>query len=124
MTMTLSGLVTTHSLKEVRQISPTRVGLFLPPCSPAENELVIFILFALAVETLVLVCVWPLMEELHWGAVRVQTLTQAAFRLAFVDSLGLRQHGALNIQAGEILQRHAGWKENRIKNTIVTFIKM
>lgn len=60
------------------------------------------------------------MDELCRGAFHVQALTEAAFRPAFVGPLGLRQHGALEAQAGQILQRHAGWKEKLTLHQNVT----
>lgn len=68
----------------------------------------VVILFPFTGEALVLVCRRTLLDELCWGALHVQAIVKTVSRLAFVHPLGLRQHGSLQTQAGQLLQRHAG----------------
>lgn len=67
----------------------------------------VVILFPFIGEALVLVCWGTLLDELCWGALHAQALVKTVSRLAFVHPLGLRQHGSLQTQAGQFLQRHA-----------------
>lgn len=99
-------------IQVVRKLFPTWCTLFFPPRPPGQDKLAAIVLFALAEEPLVLVGRWPLLDELCRGAFSVQALTQKAFWLAFVGPLGLRQHGALRTQAGQISQWHAGGRTN------------
>lgn len=74
----------------------------------------VVILFPFTGEALVLVCWGTLLDELCWGALHVQALVKTVSRLAFVHPLGLRQHGSLQTQAGQLLQRHAGGEEKKL----------
>lgn len=74
----------------------------------------VVILFPFTGEALVLVCWGTLLDELCWGALHVQALVKTVSRLAFVHPLGLRQHGSLQTQAGQLLQRHARAEKKKL----------
>lgn len=90
---------------KVQRSHLTCTGLLLPPRSPGQNKVSVVILLVLSVESLQLVSRGTLLDQVCGGALCVQTLAQKVSGLAFV---GLSQHGALETEAGQVLQRHAG----------------